>query len=206
MTASSVFFFFCGGVQTCQNVHMCCLFYGVWRAVPPTALFKPCCIGTPWAFKPLGGRYGLVFFSSHLFIYFCRSLRIIQTAGNTCNQTSTPVCLARTRCNLVTDAHSQDGCFVLFLFTGKCYFTEVFWKRVWMGHRDRRAAGEVIRFAREIQEEEEGLVVGWNTIKCHGTWSRTMTCPEWSQVDFQGTDAHSIKMMSNLLWWFSRFN
>ena len=24
-------------------------------------LFKPCCFDTPWALKPLGGRYGLVF-------------------------------------------------------------------------------------------------------------------------------------------------
>ena len=57
----------CVCVSACvrENVHMCCLvfFSPLWclKCFFLSLVFKPCCFGTPWAFKPLGGRYGLVF-------------------------------------------------------------------------------------------------------------------------------------------------
>lgn len=48
----------CSRAWECAHALSLFPFYGVWNIF---FLLKPCCFGTPWAFKPLGGRYGLVF-------------------------------------------------------------------------------------------------------------------------------------------------
>lgn len=171
----------CLCVSVHMSMHMCCLFPPLWRLQSFFFLFKPCCFATPWAFKPLGGRYGLVFEFPAARREAHKQLAHIQF-------TVSPAHAAHTHGNTDLVSESTEhvwGCFIfliLFLSRGQKKHLrreKGGWRK---GGGERRGRG-----GDEVWENEGGRGredrEGWNIIMCHRIWS--------------GAKTHAV----NNLWW-----
>lgn len=153
---------------------MCCPFFSLlWCLKFFFFLFKPCCFGTPWAFKPLGGRYGLVFEYPAAHREAHKQLAHIQCTVSPDRTHTHTHAIVRTRMKVFI-----APCF-FFLHTRK--------DKRWMG-KVRMKKGRAWGGRWRGQGGGRGLGRkggSWSIIACHSIWSRAKT--------------HAV----NNLWWFS---
>lgn len=112
-------------------------------------LFKPCCFATPWAFKPLGGRYGLVFEFPAARREAHKQLAHIQFTVSPAHAAHTHARTA-TQTLSVNRRNMYEG--VLFSLS---FFIPEDRKSIWGGKREDEGKEEVMRCGK-MKEEEEG--------------------------------------------------